>query len=77
MSADPAHQFALSQLGDSEAAVPVSSTEQQTAIVGHHQHLGTEIHPWGEETAEEPLGSVGGRRESQERRLSKPSNDLQ
>lgn len=30
--------------------------EQQTPVTGHHQHLGPDIHPWGERPAEEPLG---------------------
>lgn len=55
MPADPAHQLALPQLGDSQTAVPVSPTEQQTAVVGHHQHLSADLHPGWERPAQEAL----------------------
>lgn len=58
MPADPAHQLALRQLGDTETAVPVPSTEQQTAIVGHHQHLIADLHPGRERSGQETLGSA-------------------
>lgn len=58
MPADPAHQLALAQLGDAETAVPVSSAEQQTSVVGHHQHLSTDVHPGGERSAQETLCSA-------------------
>lgn len=58
MPADPAHQFALPQLGDPEAAVPMSSTEQQAAVVGHHQHLSADLHPGSKRSAQESLRSA-------------------
>ena len=58
MAADASEQLALAQLGDAEAAVPVTATEQQAAIIGHDQHLGADVHPGGEGAAQEPLGSA-------------------
>jgi len=58
VSADPAHQLALPQLGDTETAVPVPSTEQQAAVVGHHQHLSADLHPGRERAAQESLRSA-------------------
>ena len=55
MPADPAHQLALAQLGDAETTVPVSSTEQQASVVGHHQHLGADLHPGREGSTQETL----------------------
>lgn len=55
MPADPAHQLALAQLRDTETAIPVSSTEEQTSVVGHHQHLGADLHPGGEWSTQETL----------------------
>lgn len=57
VTTDPAHQFGLGQRGDTEAAVPVSSAEQQTGVIRHHQHLSPDVHPWGEGAAQEPLCS--------------------
>ena len=56
--ADPAHQLAFPQLGDTQTAVPVSSAEEQTAVVWHHQHLIAELHPGRERSAQEPLRSA-------------------
>lgn len=57
--ADPAHQLPFPQLGDAKAAVPVSAAEQQAAVVGHHQHLGAELHPGRERPAQETLSPAG------------------
>lgn len=57
VTADPAHHFGLGQCGDAEAAVPVSSAEQQAGITGHHQHLGPDVHPWGKGATQEPVCS--------------------
>ena len=63
MPADPAHQLALAQLGDTQAAVPVAAAEEQAPIVGDHQDLGTDLHARGEGPAQETLCPVGGERD--------------
>lgn len=72
MPANPAHQLALPQLSDTDTTVPVSSTEQQTTIVGHHQHLSTDLHPGRERSTQETLCPKAGLERSKqfETRLS-------
>lgn len=65
MPADPAHQLALPELGDTETAVPVSSAEEQTAVVGHHQHLSADLHPGRERSTQETLRSAPQSRKDQ------------
>lgn len=59
VSADPAHQLPFPQLGDAEAAVPVTPAEQQAPVVGDHQHLSAELHSGRERPAEETLSPAG------------------
>lgn len=60
VAADPAHQLALGQLGDPQAAVPVAPAEQQPPVVGHHQHLGADLHAGREGAAQEALRPAAG-----------------
>lgn len=64
MPADPAHQLGLPQLGDAQAAVPVSPAEEQPPVVGHHQHLSANVHAGREGSGQETLrpGFGGGKR---------------
>lgn len=62
VAADPAHQLPFGQLGDPQATVPVAPAEQQPPVVGHHQHLGADLRPGGEGTAQEALRPAVGDR---------------
>lgn len=55
--ADPAHDLSFGQLGDPEAAVPVSPAEQQPAVIGHHQNLSADLHSGGKRSTQETLSS--------------------
>lgn len=50
------HSLALNQGGDPEAVVPVTTAEEQLAIVGDHKQSRCNLHARGEGTGQETLG---------------------
>lgn len=50
------HSLALHQGGDPEAVVPVSTAEEQLAVVGDHKQSRCYLHTGGKGSGEEALG---------------------
>lgn len=50
------HGLALNQGGDPEAVVPMTTTEEQLAVVGDHKQPRCDLHAGGKGSREETLG---------------------